>query len=107
MVINVLVENSFNGDEKNVNVQIPLTLGLGHKIPQKEINEVDWSVDLNLKTSASCFKSIGFASCLEEVMKETPDRIAAKLCNSVTFYMGKSVQTYCARHRIQKFLQLN
>lgn len=37
MVINVLVENSFNGDEKNVNVQIPLTLGLGHKIPQKEI----------------------------------------------------------------------
>ena len=33
----VLLMVSFIGDEKGVNVQIPLTLNLGHKVPQKEV----------------------------------------------------------------------
>jgi len=33
----VLLMISFNNSEKDVNVQIPLTLDLGHKVPQKEM----------------------------------------------------------------------
>jgi uncharacterized protein YuzE len=33
----VLLMISFNKNNKDVNVQIPLTLNLGHKVPQKEM----------------------------------------------------------------------